>query len=70
MEEHFQKTQDDFGSLTDQIIFKGGVNSNNNNNNSENNTQNINNENKMYSIEKKHDDLLSFRKGGKKMDMI
>jgi len=66
MEEHFQKTQDDFGSLTDQIIFKGGVNSNNNNNNSENNTQNINNENKIYSIEKKHDDLLSFRKGGKK----
>ena len=65
MEEHFQKSQDDFGSLTDQIIFKGGV-QNNNNNNLDNNSQEINNENKIYSIEKKHDDLLSFRKGGKK----
>ncbi len=67
MEDHFQKSQDDFGSLTEQIIFKGGVqNNNNNNNNLDNNSQAINNENKIYSIEKKHDDLLSFRKGGKK----
>ena len=65
MEDHFQKSQDDFGSLTEQIIFKGGV-QNNNNNNLDNNSQAINNENKIYSIEKKHDDLLSFRKGGKK----
>jgi hypothetical protein len=64
MEDHFQKSQDDFGSLTEQIIFKGGVQ--NNNNNFDNNSQAINNENKIYSIEKKHDDLLSFRKGGKK----
>ena len=64
MEDHFQKSQDDFGSLTEQIIFKGGVQ--NNNNNLDNNSQAINNENKIYSIEKKHDDLLSFRKGGKK----
>ncbi len=64
MEDHFQKSQDDFGSLTEQIIFKGGVQ--NNNNNLDKNSQAINNENKIYSIEKKHDDLLSFRKGGKK----
>ena len=31
-----------------------------------NNMENQNENNKIYSIEKKHDDLLSFRKGGKK----
>jgi hypothetical protein len=67
MEDSLKKPSDDLSSLTEQVIFKGGISSNNINNNVDNIFSSLNNDNnKLYSIEKKHDDLLSFRKGEKK----
>ena len=67
MEDSLKKPSDDLSSLTEQVIFKGGISSNNINNNVDNIFSTLNNDNnKLYSIEKKHDDLLSFRKGEKK----
>ena len=67
MEDSLKKQSDDLSSLTEQVIFKGGISSNNINNNVDNIFSTLNNDNnKLYSIEKKHDDLLSFRKGEKK----
>ena len=68
MEDSLKKPSDDLSSLTEQVIFKGGISSNNINNNVDNIFSTLNNDNnKLYSIEKKHDDLLSFRKGEKKI---
>ena len=67
MEDSLKKPSEDLSSLTEQVIFKGGISSNNINNNVDNIFSTLNNDNnKLYSIEKKHDDLLSFRKGEKK----
>ena len=67
MEDSLKKPSEDLSSLTEQVIFKGGISSNNINNNVDNIFSSLNNDNnKLYSIEKKHDDLLSFRKGEKK----
>ena len=67
MEDSLKKPSDDLSSLTEQVIFKGGISSNNINNNVDNIFSSLNNDNnKLYSIEKKHNDLLSFRKGEKK----
>ena len=65
MVDSLKKSSEDLSSITDKVIFKGGIYSNNNNDNVFTVLNNENN-NKIYSIEKKHDDLLSFRKGEKK----